>query len=536
MLPSGEPEVVRRRLDTLAASMLPRVWDEDFFEQSDDQTLYFIERVDSFTEIDLDALDDRALASAWAESMRRAIAEAIIHGDGVVIFRHRAEYLAAYIQELLHQGAGKWYFREPDSVMASAALGVRMMALLADADTGRDVLLELARRGELEVFLAALSDDEAATIVDSCLMPPSARLSLPRRYGIWLEALRETLNARGRRTMTMVRARDLARLYCDTVARRPDLGPDVNLARFVNDLLSVRTALRLGGSAAVLRALRSDDDIADAAQRLRGGITDSGRSSGGSGQEGVPPELVELLRTIVREDAGSLSAAVLSDLGAEAPIAHQYATQFGGLFLLAPAMVELGIVERLDAIGGTASRGLLAWWMVLQCLGRDHMEAARRDGALRMLAGVTGAINAERISRYCIEAAQKDIASSLSEIHRSLPPIPPHLSAAGGREWTTEDFMLGREAGMEDIDAALAPLAAEVLRRFAVRLGAFADSSPAYLRRNFLQAYAVAEVDTDITVRLLRCPLQMVLRMAGFESLTAVLPWLAGRTISFRFE
>ena len=90
---------------------------------------------------------------------------------------------------------------------------------------------------------------------------------------------------------------------------------------------------------------------------------------------------------------------------------------------------------------------------------------------------------------------------------------------------------------LEAWGAALSPVSSALLRGFAARLGAFAESSPEYMRRNFIENRADIESSGErLSVRFHTCPLQMVLRMAGFDHSTWVLDWLGRRELAFRFD
>jgi hypothetical protein len=87
-----------------------------------------------------------------------------------------------------------------------------------------------------------------------------------------------------------------------------------------------------------------------------------------------------------------------------------------------------------------------------------------------------------------------------------------------------------------NLDQALAEVSGLALRWFSIKLGAFADSSPDYLRRNLWESQTEIELFEDrIEVHCLTCPLQMVLRMAGFDSNTWAVPWLSDRQLAFSF-
>jgi hypothetical protein len=76
-----------------------------------------------------------------------------------------------------------------------------------------------------------------------------------------------------------------------------------------------------------------------------------------------------------------------------------------------------------------------------------------------------------------------------------------------------------------------------VLQHFAARLGAFADSSPAYLRKNFFHCSGMVSISAArISVRFLTCPLRVVLRMMGVDGTPVPMPWNEGRVLELHLE
>jgi hypothetical protein len=117
------------------------------------------------------------------------------------------------------------------------------------------------------------------------------------------------------------------------------------------------------------------------------------------------------------------------------------------------------------------------------------------------------------------------------EYQRSLflPPEP--------FEWLSRHSALDSPLSDAAWDRALGGMSAIVLQGFAAKLGALAGSSPSYLSRNFLESAVEIEVsEAAISIHFLTCPLQMVLRMAGFEHFRWQIPWLGDRRLTFNFD
>ncbi len=579
-------QTVVRRLNTVAADMMARAWDDDALDVQADDALYFVEKVDADFDLDLNA-DDRTIAAQWAAALRQAIARTIARREGgLVRFGNRAEFIAAYIQDLLNGGAEHWYYAElrPRSGEGFAAHIVRL--LVEDTDIGRDALFQLSERDELPTLFAAISEADAELVVGRTLLPAAPRLLLPGMYGRWLAAIRQVVGGGAiRRTGHAVM---LARLYFGVVARNREHGHDVHLARFINDLLALRDAVAAAGGAGVraLAALERGDPEPLLAL-LRGGTRSADSAGTAYAAHGAAGnQFAEIVQALARQQQEAGFAATLRDLGAAAAEGGQeYLTSFGGLFLLLPAILDLDIEPALanahaDAGGEARDAHLPLMVLLQQAAGREDADAVRRDRALAMLCGFErlpartfaeryeSLIDTERFTLNLKQIAES-LARSTSHYPRVAVPgpaeqqacmlganaagLPPETAAAEtagdqrGNSQTDNDQMADDEPAADAdnvvavpavpvFDAELAPITAHVLKRFAAALGAFADSSPGYLRANFLRAYCLVEVDAaTIVVRLLRCPLQLVLRMAGFGTLERSIPWLGNRTLRFEF-
>lgn len=116
-------------------------------------------------------------------------------------------------------------------------------------------------------------------------------------------------------------------------------------------------------------------------------------------------------------------------------------------------------------------------------------------------------------------SAAGDIRESLSETERTI------------LEAEVAHFQLGQRLGYPwlslRLDAALSAVASLALRRMASGLSGLAQSSPAYLARQFLAQPATLQFDDDggLTVHLSGGPLAVVLRMTPPPEEISV-PWL----------
>ena len=291
----------------------------------------------------------------------------------------------------------------------------------------------------------------------------------------------------------------------------------------------------------------------------------------GRGSEG------DLLRTLMREVGGAETAGLLRDLQAgeaQAELSRRASTAFGGLFLLCPAMLELSLDDFLSRSPypepeGASKSAWLRYAIALQAVGTRNTKRAPTDAGLTLFAGLKSAPTPAQLTAYAQTLTPdmhrvfvRDFFAWRSEHARRFAYSTNEREATSFlASLSAEESVLGalRSArlllpvdeedaespsldslALEALDAwsaALAAVSASLLQGFAARLGAFAESSAEYLRRNFVENRAALEFSGErLVVRFLTCPLQMVLRMAGFDHSKWVLDWPERRELEFQFD
>ncbi|MEA2574698.1 MAG: hypothetical protein QOH93_1996 [Chloroflexia bacterium] len=88
-----------------------------------------------------------------------------------------------------------------------------------------------------------------------------------------------------------------------------------------------------------------------------------------------------------------------------------------------------------------------------------------------------------------------------------------------------------------EADLCLAMLAHALLRRFSAHLLGFGWSRAEHIYSNFLTSEAtISESSARLDVRLSRCPLHVVLSLAGLDEQSYELPWLGGREVHLAMQ
>jgi hypothetical protein len=532
------PAALQRRLDQIAMDLLADALEARFSDgTASDEPVYFIEQMAVDLTVDAAKLDDHQLATTWAKSLQEGIARTLSQGgSGVIVFSNRGEFLASFLRDLLAGQAWTcWYYQEFAALRSLSTGQAILTVLTTDGDTGREALLTLTQQGQLDRLLALLSDAEVEAIARSCLLPSSPSVVLPNTVSVWIQAVRSRLQQGV--TLTGILARDLTRLYLELLRHRPELGPDVNLARFIHNLLQLR------------QTVMARDDVAQFLQQLA-----ADRWMGVLSQLDRSPAK-QLLTTLMREVSGAEVVELLQNLQVDAPqtTSHLGVTPYGGIFLLVGAIADLELQDFLERCPypepkGMSKAGLLLWLVALQCLGRQNAVQAQHDRGLALFAGLSHPPESSYLQEYAaaLTPAMHEAFAQMFQAHYNAVSARPGLfiyrrgissEFADLSDW----FSLYSDAEPllpnPQWDLTLAIVSSVVLQWFVAKLGAFAGSSPPFISQNFLESQAMIEVSSvGVTVRFLTCPLQMVLRMAGFDHNSWEVPWLENRQLTFQFD
>ena len=538
--PLAESAWVQQRLDKIAQTVLTQVWGQWLssapMTDANQEALYFIDELAVQLSLDL-AADNRTLAKDWARALHQGILRSLSQNKrGIVVFRNRCEFITTFLIDLSRGHAwGQWYYDEFEPLRSHPLNQIVRIVLTQDRDIGGDVLLSLTQQGALEIVLGCLSDADVDQIVHDCLLPPSVRVVPPRTYPVWVRELQRHLASHAQIASTH-RARQVAQLYLTLLSRRPQLGPDVNLARFIQEILSWHQQLVGTGHLQRVLTLLSAGDIPTL---LR--------------QANAPVWLSQLFREVEGAEVARLLQSFTSAVpppATQTAVVNRQFTAYGGVFLLIPTIMDLALSDYLQTCGypepdqGT-TRSWLLFVLVLQCLGAAHVHRALADPTLAILAGLSMPSPRTRLAAYG-DALTEDHHQTVYQTfqsHIDEQRRDPYLSTLLGdfpqipsEHWS--QLQLGDTVEINpQWDHTLSVMSGAILHLFAAKLGGFAGSSPDYLRRNIFTSQALVEQRPDeIHVTVLACPLQMVLRMVGFDNQSWTVPWWDEVSLTVEFK
>jgi len=185
-------------------------------------------------------------------------------------------------------------------------------------------------------------------------------------------------------------------------------------------------------------------------------------------------------------------------------------TQFGGTALLLRDLDALpwlaGTTGWPDAPAGMSQAALMKWLVSAMCQGRARTASALSDAAWRDLFAVPSDITMRDVAcwlRSLGDARRQQLAVAME----------PLTLTRSERAWLGLPRTVGIGANWSRTLASIARLA---YRNFAQRLPGFAQSSPEYVWRNFLDFDAVISIEEErVVVYCGRPPLHLFLTLTG---------------------
>jgi hypothetical protein len=547
----------RRRLDRLAKEELSRSLEQRLAGFSPDNSPFiFIDELQVQFALNLEGTADHELSSAWARAIADSVHRAAsLNGPGTVVYGSRAEFVAAFAEDLAAGRASRnWHFRNFDDLLDLPTAQALQRVLTEDPDVGRDALMHIARHRRLQHVLGILGDSGRATIVRACLLPNGPTVSSPEQATIWIDALITWINA-GFKPDRMDRWSVLAELYFSVLDGNPQLGPDVNLTRFINTVIQLALETNVRD---VVSALRREDYSSlpgrFKSSEARDFITLAVRSDNGPRAAMLLEAIADLTPTSVGpaweiDSAASLRPVRTDRQSAEDdPVAFELVSDFAGIYLLIPAALSLKLYPFLDNLPLPMTppnniKALLLHIIALKCLGRKRWPRVAKEQRLHHFAGLDSPIDDRTDTAYEDQRIPgfADAATRLWEEHLSATVDPytrSRLSTPSedySRWFADEPF--GVSERHSELWSAMSPPSAMLLRTFVSGFGTLADSNLEYIARDFLESRAIVSfTDSRVHVRYIRCNLQVLLRMKGFEESTTTVPWLGGRILSFTFD
>jgi hypothetical protein len=525
------PHDVQQRLDNVVRGDVTAVCRRRLAHLADDgdESVWLIREIRLELALDVSAEMAGQAAEYWGDQLALEIQRAMNDGaDGTMLLRfaNRAEYIAQWARDMAAgQAWGNWYYAEFEGLRSLSTSAAMAEGIVREPGEAARVLQQIAKNGGLEQVCAALHDSDAAKIYRAAARDQGVDPAAEER---WVMRVVELMR-RVPLSTTGDDGHDALRLYAAAKEQFPG-AEEGGLSAAVAVVVAWHKAVTQMPSERVkdLRNSLASNDRDTAVRLLRSAcasLDDSGDL------------LVARIAEGKADWATVLATAVENPEGVKPEAA--FLTEFGGVFLLGRAILDLSLHEALEC-GARRSRdpeyaaAILRLILAIHCLGRARAGSSPTDAAVLWFAGLECAPSLGDMSSLLAEA---DIESAFAHFSGSIPEERREL-LADLEEAQAGYFAIGDvfpELGLEGKRAAVwVRLAAAVLRLFARRLPGFARSSPEYLFQNFLAGTSSVRCSgARVEVRLPHCPLSVVLQIAGAYG-SYELPWRKGVEICLR--
>ena len=516
------PDAVKQKLDGIVRSLLvPELERRLPGLLPEPDRLYFVRNVRLDLVVDI-GMRERDITAPWAERiasrlaalLRRARAPGELPAEesDCVVFRHETEYLAAFLAELAGGTAwSRWYFDALKEYDGMSAGDVIRTVLMNRADIAEDILMDLAERRELDEVLRELSEDDAELVF--LKGPDSGSGAGDTREGEGENETRRDILEQ----LRTIRAADspppsswksCLKLYLAFLQAHPAFEDKTALRRVLAEVRNSRGALLQ--PTAVELALR--------------------RSTAEARSDGRKPDEKDIA-LVAAEHANSIIFA-----------------RQAGLFLLVPALLELGVHEWPEKEVFPDAGGLPGLRCFLFLLARtltaiDGTPPLKPDAAVFLLAGLEETSPWESLNSYPLRPALPSLIAIAARLRRALARYAGRpfsgLTEADIETDLPEAFLSGakEEDPAEAFGRLLAAAGKAALRVFAERLPGFRKSSPAYLQKNFIRRPGSIEKSPGrLHAALAPMPMDVVLRMSGILDGEITVPWLDQTRLTFRLQ
>jgi hypothetical protein len=474
LVPRGHPcpEDLSHRLDRCVTGRLPECCSAALagLLQPADSSVWRIRELHLDFSVDVTLFSEDSIAKTWGDLLALQIAAILRMGDksdSILHFENRAAYLTQFVSDLAGGRAwGKWYYEEFASLRSLTLSQAIAEALVREPGQAAAVILRLASAQRLEEVLTALTETAAGKIYHTIFLNAGTHVSADEN--LWIGRILALWNERPLCPVadSASRNRNALRLLVRTAARfsgAETLPAVKTVLDGLFDLREVLAALRFPVEMErIISALAEGDVLGAIELAMRAGASN-------------PRAGLEFFSRTMAGDADwarQAAGVILSDQFQNASAAANTASAgeallslYGGIFLLGPSFLELGVDHIVSATGeardepnkaASVARQLIA----VKCLGRSRANQTMSDAALRLFSGFEGAdfLDAVRelgADRANLERVQSVLIGNLTAKHRCdgrcLLVEAVSLSCASGETLLIRDLLRSQWVHLADV-------------------------------------------------------------------------------------
>jgi len=396
VVPCGHPspEELQARMDALAREQLAGACRRVFEQALDprDPSLWFIRRLSVGLTLDAGALDSGQVARAWGAQLCKSVLETFSRGadnESVVYFPDRAAYLAQFVADLAEGRAwDKWYYE--DSLRSLPVGQAIAQALGREPEHLPATLRRLLANSQLEHVLDALGESGARMVYETSFESyPSSSLTEREAANAVLAAWPAAFALSPGSNPASSQA--ALRLLAATLNLAPALETGRDLRRTIDHLRAFAGLLSHVPDPEKLALNLAAGDLKGATEKAQAAGADPARDSLLFVERLAQNDLAWMRQLL--ETLGPGATAAVRPSGPTNPGHRSFVTSFGGIFLLLPSLLELGIEEVIaeapyPGLPEPERRRALRLILLLKLLGADRAREAANDAALLLAAGL----------------------------------------------------------------------------------------------------------------------------------------------------
>ncbi|MEJ2567452.1 MAG: hypothetical protein P8Z50_01005 [candidate division WOR-3 bacterium] len=521
-----KPDLIQNRLDRIASTILLEEVERKLSKVSENDAFLFVKNISVDFKVDFSKMDDRAVASLWADLIGSKIEEKIegigekaanfFEDESLAVFPSKASHYAYFIRDIIDGVAWKkWYYKEFEGMQLLDKQEIFKLIFKQAKVFSEDVLLFLFEIGSLEKFLQTLTEENAKEIFLQYLKK-SAETTIKldsRDYDAAFDKVSEFVHSLDKIKNGVILGipasyKTCLKVYAFFKREYSGFGLDIYTRRIIEDIIFSKKTLAQEEKLKTQKKITSEI------------INEDEKFSFTSIKENTTEELLE----------EKLSEEKTFE------VLKEFVTLYGGLFFLIPAVTKIRLEELILKTGFPEKNNLCAlnyflFFLGIKITGEKSNILETLDPVIPFFSGLNEYISfntlkniGNGISREVNEDFTDNLLKKLKLMEEQSSPYLDYV--------VLDD--LKRGVDMTSFDSIIGVIANLILKVFARDLRGFEKSSHKYLLRNFIEREAKVRVrNSTIYIKLAEKPLDTVLRLSGLLDYDIRVPWLENRKIQF---
>ena len=165
-----DPVDIQMKLDGIAKNFLQATWENVAGTDEVNPAIYFIKDFEVDFDIDL-KMNEQEMAGSWCGAIKGKITDRILHGENVIRFSSRSEYILRFVLDLLADRAwDRWYYYKLQDLKGHTKRSAIMSVFRDNRDIIESVLLSVSEgKDRFDELGEVLNDTDFKEIYETLL-------------------------------------------------------------------------------------------------------------------------------------------------------------------------------------------------------------------------------------------------------------------------------------------------------------------------------------------------------------------------------